>query len=119
MNPSKQTGVSLSGFLVWCVIFAVGALIGFKIGPAYMEDATIKKHLRTIAKDGAYASGNRKEIENAFSSRAQIDRIEVISPQDIQIEKTGAGIELSARYTTRIPLVYNINACMDFNPSSK
>jgi hypothetical protein len=119
MTLRKQNGVSLSGFLVWCVILAIGVLIGFKLAPAYMEDATIKKHFRTIAKDDAFASGNRKEIENAFSSRAQIDRIESISPQDIQIEKTGTGIVLSARYSTRIPLVYNINACMDFNPSSK
>lgn len=119
MNQRKQAGVSLSGFLVWCVIFAIGALVGFKLGPAYMEDATIKKHLRTIARDSNFASGNRKDIENAFSSRAQIDRIEVISPKDIQIDKSGGGIELSVQYTTRIPLVYNVSACLDFNPSSK
>ena len=119
MTLRKQTGVSLPVFLLWCVIFAMGILLGFKLGPAYMEDATIKKHFRAIAKDGAFASGSRKEIENAFNSRAQIDRIQSISPKDIEIEKTGAGIVLSASYSTRIPLVYNISACMDFNPSSK
>ncbi|HTD90666.1 MAG TPA: DUF4845 domain-containing protein [Burkholderiales bacterium] len=115
----KQAGLSMSGFLMWCVIFAFGALLGFKLAPAYMEDLTIKKHLHTIASDPAYSSGNRKEIENAFSNRQQIDRIEVISPKDIVVSKEGGGIVLSASYTTRIPLLYNINACLDFNPTSK
>ena len=115
----KQAGLSMSVFLLWCVIFAFGALLGFKLGPAYMEDMTIQKHFTTIAKDSSYASGNRKDIENAFSNRAQIDRIEVISPKDIVINKEGGGITLSASYTTRIPLLHNISACLDFNPTSK
>ena len=118
MSKHKQAGLSMSGFLLWCVIFAVGALLGFKLGPPYLEDQTIRKHFRTIANDSTYASGNRKEIESAYSSRQQIDRIEVVQPKDIIITKDASGITLSASYTTRIPLVYNISACMDFNPSS-
>ena len=119
MSLYKQAGLSMSGFLLWCVIFAFGALLGFKLAPPYMEDQTIRKHFRTIANDSAFASGNRKEIENAYSNRAQIDRIEVVTPKDIVIDKEANGIKLSASYTTRIPLVYNINACLDFNPASK
>jgi hypothetical protein len=80
---------------------------------------TIKKHFRTIANDASLASGSRRDIENAFSNRAQIDRIEVISPKDINISKDGGGLELSANYSTRIPLFYNVSACLDFNPTSR
>lgn len=114
-----QTGLSMSIFLLWCVILAFGALLGFKLIPAYTEDLTIKKHFRTIAGDPTYSGGNRRDIENAFSNRAMVDRIEVISPKDIIVSKEGGGISLSASYTTRIPLIYNISACLDFNPSSK
>jgi hypothetical protein len=117
----KQKGLTLSGFITWAIVFAFAALLAFKLGPAYTEDLTIQKHFKTIANDATYASGNRREIENAFSNRSQIDRIEVISPKDILIskEKDGGGISLSASYTVRVPLIYNISACMDFNPSSK
>jgi hypothetical protein len=115
----QQAGLSMSIFLLWCVILAFGALLGFKLGPAYMENMTIQKHLGTIAKDSTFASGNRKEIENAFSNRAQIDRIEAISPKDIIVTKEGGGITLSASYTVRVPLFHNLNACLDFSPSSK
>lgn len=119
MGKHKQAGVSMSGFLVWCVIFAGGALLGFKLGPPYFEDHTIQKHFRSIAKDSAFASGNRREIEAAFSKRSEIDRIEAIAPKDIIVNKVGDGITLSASYTTRVPLFFNLNACIDFNPSSK
>jgi hypothetical protein len=116
MNLRKQAGITLSGFLMWAVIFALVALLGFKLGPVYMEAATIKKHLKTVAHE--VPSGNRKDVENAFSNRAQIDRIEVITPRDIVIDKDASGVRLSAQYTTRVPLVANLSACMDFNPSS-
>jgi Domain of unknown function (DUF4845) len=115
----KQSGLSMSVFLLWCVILAFGALLGFKLGPAYVDDMTIQKHFTTIAKDSSFASGNRREIESAYSKRAEIDRIDVISPKDIVINKEGGGISLSASYTTRVPLFHNLSACLDFNPASK
>lgn len=119
MRKQKESGLSMSMFLFWCVILAFAALLGFKLAPAYFEDLTIQKHFTTIAKDSNFASGNRREIENAFSNRQQVDRIEAISPKDIVISKEGGGLSLSASYTTRIPLFYNISACLDFNPKSK
>lgn len=115
----KQQGLTLSGFMTWAVIFAFASLLAFKLGPAYTEDLTIQKHFKTIANDSANASGNRAQVENAYRNRAQIDRIDVINPKDIVITKEGNGISLSASYTVRIPLVYNISACMDFNPTSR
>ena len=116
---SKQQGLTMSGFLTWAVIFAFGALLAFKLGPAYMEDLTIQKHFKAVASDSANASGTRSQIENAYSKRAEIDRITVLSPKDIIINKDGGGLSLSASYTVRIPLMHNISACMDFNPSSQ
>ncbi len=119
MGKHKQAGVSMSGFLTWCVVFAAGALLGFKLAPPYFEDHTIQKHFRAMAKDSTFASGNRREIEAAFSKRSEVDRIEVITPKDIVVNKVGDGITLSASYTTRVPLFHNLNACIDFNPTSK
>lgn len=115
----KQKGLTLSGFMTWAIILSFAALLAFKLGPAYTEDLTIQKHFKTIANDSTYASGTRRDIENAWEARAQVDRIGVISAKDIVVDKTGGGISLSASYTVRIPLVYNISACMDFNPTSQ
>ena len=105
--------------MTWAIIFAFGSLLAFKLGPAYTEDLTIQKHFKALANDSSLASGSRPQVEYAYSRRAEIDRIQVISPKDIIIAKDGSGLALSASYTVRVPLVYNISACMDFNPSSR
>jgi hypothetical protein len=115
----KQKGLTLSGFIMWAIIFAFAGLIAFKLGPAYLEEITIKKHLSGIAKDPAYASGNRSDIERAYGNKSMVEKTESVNYKDIIINKTGNGIALSVQYTTCVPLVYNIRACMDFNPSTE
>ncbi len=119
MTKYKQAGLSMSLFLMWCVILAFGALLGFKIGPAYFDNMTLQKHFRAMAKDSNLASGNRKDVEQAYGKRTEIDRIDAISPKDIVVTKEGGGITLSASYNKCVPLFYNLSACMDFNPTSK
>ena len=115
----KQKGLTLSGFMTWAIIFAFAGLIAFKLGPVYLEEFTIKKHLTGIAKDPAYASGNRSEIERAYGNKAMIEKTDSVSYKDIVITKTGNGISLSVQYSTCVPMVYNIRACMDFSPSTE
>ena len=114
----KQKGLTLSGFMTWIIIFAFAALLAFKLGPAYLEAHTIKKHLTGIAKDPTYSSGSRNEIERAFGNKALIEKVDSISAKDIEITKEGGGITLSVSYKNCVPLVYNISACMEFNPST-
>lgn len=114
----KQRGVTLSGFLLWAILGIVVLLLGFKIGPAYMEYYNIQKQLRAIAADPGMQSGDRRTIEGAFARRASVENITSIEPRDLDIQKQGAGIVLSASYTTRVPLFGNVSACLDFYPTS-
>ena len=115
----KQKGLTLSGFMTFAVIFIIVALLGFKIGPAYWEEVTIKKMFKSMAADPSLASGNKGSVERAFQLRSAVDDITSIGPKDIEVTKSGSGIVLSATYTARAPLFHNISACMDFSPSSR
>jgi hypothetical protein len=115
----NQKGVTLSGFLLWAIVGCLALLLGFKIGPPYYEYLTIKKQLQAIAKDSEARSGNRRDVESAFLKRTMIEDIKSITPKDLVIEKEGDGIVVSAEYTTCVPVVGNLRACMDFAPTSK
>jgi len=115
----KQQGVTLSGFLLWSIVLVFAALIGFKIGPPYIEYITIKKQLKAIAEDPEARSGQRRDVELAFSKRSQIEDMPSVQPKDIVISKEGDGIVLSVEYTVCRPVVSNIRACMDFNATSQ
>lgn len=114
----QQQGVTLSGFLLWAAVAIVVLLLGFKVGPAYVEYYNIQKQLRAIADDPGMRAGNRNEIEGAFARRASVENITSIEPRDLDITKQGDGVVISASYTTRIPLFGNASACLDFHPSS-
>ena len=115
----RQKGVTLSGFILWAVLFIFIALLGFKIGPPYVEFFTIKKQLQAIAADPAMRTGNRREIEDAFMKRGMIEDMTSVTPKDLVIAKEGDGVVISAEYTVCRPVVYNLRACMDFAPTSK
>jgi len=114
----KQKGVSLSGLLVWSVILILIAISSFRVAPAYIEYSTIQKTLTAIVKETDPQDLDLNQIRLAFSKRASIDNIKSISGQDIKIDKKSGRIILSAKYTTKIPLVANLSLTIDFEPIS-
>ena len=115
----RQQGLTLSGFLLWAIVLCFAALLGFKIGPPYLEYMTIKKQLKAVAEDPEARSGQRRDVEVAFSKRSQIEDMPSVQPKDIVISKEGDGIVLSVEYTVCRPVVSNIRACMDFSVSTR
>lgn len=117
-NMHKQRGITLTGFLVFAGL-AIGALLlAFKIGPAYMEYMTIQRTLRAMASEPSMKTASRGEFASAWNARAGMDNIKAISHEDIQIEKDASGVVLSAEYSVRVPLFYNLSALMEFKPRS-
>lgn len=118
VNMHQQRGITLTGFLVFAVLLIAALLLGFKIGPAYMEYYTIQKTLRVMAAEPAMKTASRGEFNSAWNARAGMDNIKAIGYDDIQIEKDGSGIVLSAEYSVRVPLFGNLSALMEFKPRS-
>ena len=112
----KQHGLSMTGFLVTAVILVFGALLGFKIVPAYMEYYTIQKQIKLVANEAT--ATDRRAVENAFDRRAVVENITAISAKDLEITKDGEKIILSVEYSVKVPLVANLSALMDFRASS-
>lgn len=114
-----QRGITLTGFLVFAMI-AVGALLlAFKIGPAYSEFYTIQKIMRTVASEPAMQAASRGELNTAFNNRATIENIKVISYNDLEVSKEGGKLVITATYSVKVPLFYNLSAYMEFAPSSE
>ena len=116
--PSKQRGLTFSGFLSGAVILIFVSITGLKLIPAYMQDSTIKNVFISIVNDPEMQKASPRDIRMAFIKRASIDNIRAINAEDIDIAKDGDRLVLSASYTVKIPLVANISLYLEFNPSS-
>lgn len=114
----RQRGITLSGFLLWSVVAVFAALLLFKIGPPYIEYLSIKAQLKAIANDPEGRQGVRRVVEDLFDRRSAIENISSVKARDIIITKDGDGVLLSFEYTVCVPVVFNIRACMDYNPTS-
>lgn len=114
-----QRGITITGFLVFAALALAALLIGFKIGPSYAEFYTIQKIFRVMAEDPNMLTASRGEINSSFNNRATMDNLKAITYNDIEVVKDGKGIVFSASYSVRVPLFYNLSACMDFRPTSE
>jgi hypothetical protein len=114
----RQRGLSLTGLLLISALLIVLALLGFKLFPAYAEYMTVKKALNEIAHNPEYR-GSAREIQAAFERRVTIDNIRAVSSRDLEIAKQGDGVAISANWSVKVPLFYNLSACMDFEARSQ
>jgi len=114
----KQRGISLMGSIVVLVLLGTVAMLGFRLFNPYMQYFTIQKTFKTLAQNPELRSGSRKEILNAYQRYSLIDRITVISEDDIEVTKDGNTLVLSASYSVKVPLVANLSLLVDFAPSS-
>ena len=116
--PSKQRGLTFSGFLSGAVILILVSVTGLKLIPAYIQDSTIKNVFISIVNDPEMQKASPRDIRMAFNKRASIDDIRAITAEDIAIEKDGDRLVLSASYPVKIPLAGNVSLYLEFNPSS-
>jgi hypothetical protein len=118
MRIHGQKGLSMSGFLMWAVLFIIVTLIAFKVGPPYMEFMTIQTQLKAIANDPEGRNGVRRVVEDLYNRRAAIENMGALSAKDLQVTKDGDRVVISAEYTVCVPLILNIRVCMDYAPTS-
>lgn len=110
----KQQGLSLSSLLMWAIILTVGAIFSMKLVPVYLEHSVIEKNLTAIVNDVNAGNLDINQIRLSFSKYAQIDNIKSINGQDIIINRENGRVSLSAKYTSRIPLIANLSLLIDF-----
>ncbi len=118
-GAEKQRGLTFANFLLMAILFVFLAIFGMKIIPAYVENRTIVHILDTIAHDPEMENALPSDIRNSFYKRALMNNINVISENDIQINKPPAGgLLLSVKYNVKIELVGNASLLLEFNSSS-
>ena len=110
---TKQRGVSLSG-LVWVggLLIVVG-LLAMKLLPAYIEYYQVKKIFASMEQAGDI-KGSVRDIRSSFDKRNAIEDVKSVRSEDLEISKEGGETIISASWSTKIPLVANASACLDF-----
>jgi pterin-4a-carbinolamine dehydratase len=118
VRRQKQQGLTVSGLLLVSAVLIAVLVTGFKLFPAYNEYLKVKKAISDISHNPE-SRGSINEVRVAFDRRAAIDDIKVITGHDLEVARRGDGVAVSARWSAKVPLFYNVSACMDFEAQSE
>lgn len=113
----KQLGVSLGGLMVVLFILIILGLLGLKVAPPYMEYASIKKAVVSVAQEKSSASVI--EIRKAFDARGAVDDFTSVKGSDLDVTKEGGQIVITATYRKEVLLFSNVGLFWDFVASSR
>lgn len=111
---NRQRGVTFIGMVIIAALVIFVAIVGIRLVPAYVEYATIVKHLKALARAPESRAASPRDIQAAFDRRAQVDDIRTISGSDIEVIREGETVSLTAEYSRKVKLVGNVSACIDF-----
>ena len=109
----KQLGVSLTGLIITLALLGFFAVMAAKLMPAYIEYYTVKKMLATMEQSGQL-TGSVRDIRRAYDTRNAIEDVKSVKGEDLEITKEGGETVLTATWSTKVPLVSNASACLDF-----
>ncbi len=110
----RQRGVTLGGFIAWATVAMVVVVIGTKMLPSYLEYWKVQSILGKLAKDPELRGASLGDIRASFVKQTMVQDVKAISADDVELTKEGNGIVLSATWYSKVPIMGNVSAWMDF-----
>jgi len=113
----QQRGISLMNLIIGLAFLGFLGIMAAKMVPAYIEYFKVKKIFSAMVQAGD-TKGTVGEIRKSYQRRNTIEDVHSVTEQDIEITKEGGETVLSANWSVKVGIVYNISACIDFSVST-
>ncbi len=114
-HPFRQRGASTLGILVSVLFFASLLTLVIKLGPAYLDDYTVKGALQGLDGEEGLAKMTPADVRRLVTKRLSVNNVDGFNAKDIQIEKDGDVVIISLEYEVRTSVVSNVDAVMSFS----
>jgi Tfp pilus assembly major pilin PilA len=115
---SKQSGITLIGFLFVLAIAAFFGYMAMKLVPSYIEFMGVSKAMTQVASDGAEGK-TLDSLRRDLMYKMDMQYVDnaTITPKDITIKRSGNGAQLNIAYDKRVAFLYNIDFLLHFENS--
>jgi Tfp pilus assembly protein PilE len=110
----SQRGISLVGLIVTLAVVGFLAIMAAKLMPAYIEYFTVKKIFASMEQAGDLKLSVR-EIRKSYETRNTIEDVKSVKGEDLEVTKEAGETVVSVSWSTKVPLVANVAACLDFS----
>ena len=115
---SKQSGITLIGFLFVLAIAGFFGFMAMKLVPAYTEFMGVNKAMNQIATEGMEGK-TLDDVRRGLMLKLDFQYVSsnTITPKDITIKRQGNAAQLNVSYDKRVPFMYNIDFLLHFEKS--
>ena len=117
-NRHRQRGLTMTGFIFTTIVVVAAVMIGFRTMPSYIEYFTVKKILTQILDSTQGGPVTLVDVRRAFDRRSGADYVESVTASDVELQKNGNQVTLTAAWTKTLHLVGNVSLLLDFEASA-
>lgn len=113
----EERGLTIIGFLFVAAVVVTGALVGFRVFPAYVEYYSVQKALQASLDDSPEAT--LAQVRRAFDRKLGANYIDSVSPADVQVTKEGNVIKVSVAWQRILHMIGNASILLEFDASAQ
>lgn len=109
-----QRGISTSGVLFGLALLGFAVTLIVKLGPHYMEFATVKSSMQRVSENTEVVQRGRRAVLERLSNALYINNVDSVTPQDFTFDRITGGYELGVSYEAREHLFANVDVVLVF-----
>ena len=115
---SKQTGVTLIGWIILLIPFAICIYAGIRLAPVYLNYMKVAKTLQQLESEfKGNDPGSPAAIRTAIQKNFDIQSVDYPETKDLKITREGRNWTVSATYDDQAPLFSNVFILVTFDKS--
>ena len=113
---SKQTGVTLIGWIILLIPVAICAYAGMRLTPVYLNYQKVTKTLDIVKSEFKDGGGNsQQEIRKVLERNLGVQSVDYPDVKDFKITKDGKRWVVSIAYDDQAPLFSNVFILVSFD----
>jgi Domain of unknown function (DUF4845) len=110
----RQRGLGLWGWIFVLGVIGFVALVTLQLIPIYLAELSIQRVVKQTAQDPANSGVPIQTLRKNMKTRWDVEGITTLKPEDVTLEKSGAGRALAYDYEARAELFANISLVVHF-----
>ncbi|KQR18346.1 hypothetical protein ASF90_02350 [Xanthomonas sp. Leaf148] len=113
----KQSGMTLTSFVVVLAVVGFGLYIGMKLFPMYQEYYSVRTAMKGLANEPGSADMDPSKLQDLFFRRLYINYSENVKKEDVKFERVEGGWRMKVNYEVRRELIGNLDIVGKFDTS--
>ncbi|WP_115561647.1 DUF4845 domain-containing protein [Xanthomonas arboricola] len=113
----KQSGMTLTSFVVVLAVVGFGLYIGMKLFPMYQEYYAVRTSMKGLANEVGSADMDPSKLQEMFFKRLDINASESVKRENVKFERIEGGWRMKVNYEVRRELVGNLDVVGKFDTS--